>query len=916
MEAENSRVIPINIEEEMKSSYIDYSMSVIVSRALPDVRDGLKPVHRRVLYGMHELGLTAGAQYKKSARIVGEVLGKYHPHGDSSVYDTLVRMAQHFSMRYPLVDGQGNFGSVDGDSAAAMRYTEARMEKIAESMLSDIGKETVDTQENFDGTLQEPTVLPAAFPNMLVNGADGIAVGMATKIPPHNLGEAIDATVAYIDNPDIEISDLTDHLPAPDFPTGGIIYGYAGVREAYQTGRGRVVMRAKMHEEEIRSGREALVITEIPYQVNKATELERIADRVRQERIEGVSDLRDESDRDGLRIVVELKKDALPDVVKNQIYKHTRMQETFGVNMVALVNGRPRVLNLKEAIHHYVEHRHEIVVRRTEYDLRKAQDRAHILEGLTLALDHLDAVITIVRHSPDTEAARHNLMRGRYPRDLSEADLRELNVPLTPPVEAERGSDTVRQLLGDEYEEMVQRPDEGYWLTEEQARAILRLTLSRLTGMEREKIIGEYKDIIDEIKRLTAILDSRERRMGIIKEELLEVKEQFDDERRTEIDYTGGDIILEDLIERENVVVTLTHQGLTKRTPIDTYRSQGRGGVGMRGTGKRDDDYIEHLFVCHTHDVLLFFTDHGQCYWLRPFEIPEGSRTAKGRSIRNLIDIDADDRVRAVLSVSKDEFEDEDFLRSHYVLMATRQGQVKKTPLEDFSRPRSNGIIAISIEEGDELLEAALTEGDNTVVVASSGGRAVHFDEEDARPMGRNTQGVRGMRLEDGEEMVGMISVPPHMHDDLDVLAVAEHGYGKRTSLSDYRVQGRGGKGLITLNRTNRTGDLVAIKGVLGEEDLMIITVNGIMIRTSVDEISQMGRNTQGVRVINLKEGDAIADVTRVVIDEDEEVEASAEDAPDAESQDDAEADGAEGDTSTNGEMPNDDAEDAVRDAE
>jgi len=905
MEADDSRVIPINIEEEMKSSYIDYSMSVIVSRALPDVRDGLKPVHRRVLYGMHDLGLTAGAQYKKSARIVGEVLGKYHPHGDSSVYDTLVRLAQPFSMRYPLVDGQGNFGSVDGDSAAAMRYTEARMGKIAEEMLSDIGKETVDTQDNFDGTIQEPTVLPAAFPNMLVSGADGIAVGMATKIPPHNLGETIDATVAYIDDPEIEIDELMDHLPAPDFPTGGIIYGYAGVREAYHTGRGRVVMRAKMHEEEIRSGRRALVITEIPYQVNKATELERIANRVRQEKIEGVSDLRDESDRDGLRVVIELKQDAIPDVVKNQIYKHSRMQETFGVNMVALVNGRPKVLDLKEAIHHYVEHRHEIVVRRTEYDLRKAQDRAHILEGLTLALDHLDAVITIVRHSPDTEAARHNLMRGRYPHDLSEADLEELGVPLTPPIEADRAIDTVQQLLGDDYDEMAQTPEEGYWLTEDQARAILRLTLSRLTGLEREKIVDEYQDIIEEIKRLKAILDSRPRRMQIIKDELVEVKEEFDDERRTEIDYTGGDIILEDLIERENVVVTLTHQGLTKRTPIDTYRSQGRGGVGMRGTGRREDDFIEHLFVCHTHDVLLFFTDHGQCYWLRPFEIPEGGRTAKGRSIRNLIDIDAEDRVRAVLSVSKDDFEDEDFLQSHYVLMATRQGQVKKTPLEDFSRPRSTGIIGINIDEGDELLEAALTEGDNSVVVASSGGRAVHFDEDDARPMGRNTRGVRGMRLGDDEEMVGMISVPPEMYDDLDVLAVAENGYGKRTPLADYRVQGRGGKGLITLDRTDRTGDLVAIKGVLGEEDLMIITMNGIMIRTSVDEISQMGRNTQGVRVINLKDGDSIADVTRVVIEE-EEVE-------DAESPD---ADGEEDSPSTNGEMSGDDAADAVRDAE
>jgi len=901
MEADDSRIIPINIEEEMKSSYIDYSMSVIVSRALPDVRDGLKPVHRRVLYGMHELGLTAGASYKKSARIVGEVLGKYHPHGDSSVYDTLVRMAQDFSMRYPLVDGQGNFGSVDGDSAAAMRYTEARMEKIAEEMLADIGKETVGTQENFDGTMEEPTVLPAAFPNMLVNGADGIAVGMATKIPPHNLGETIDAVVATIDDPEIEIDDLMDHLPAPDFPTGGIIYGYRGVYDAYHTGRGRVIMRAKMHEEEIRPGREALVITEIPYQVNKANELERIADRVRQERIEGVADLRDESDRDGMRIVVELKRDAMPEVVKNQIYKHSRFQDTFGVNMVALVNGRPRVLNLKEAIHHYVEHRHEIVVRRTEYDLRKAQDRAHILEGLTLALDHLDAVITIVRHSPDTETARHNLMRGRYPDHLSEADLKELGVPLTPPVEEDAAMDTVQDLLGEEYEALVKRPEEGHWLTEDQARAILRLTLSRLTGMEREKIIGEYRDIIQEIQRLQSILGSRDLRMQIIRDELLEVKDAFDDERRTEIDYTGGDdIIIEDLIEREHVVVTITHQGLTKRTPIDTYRTQGRGGVGMRGTGKRDDDYIEHLFVCHSHDVLLFFTDHGQCYWLRPFEIPEGSRTAKGRSIRNLIQIDADDRVRAVLSVSKEDFEDEDFLNTHYVVMATRQGQVKKTVLEAFSRPRVDGIIGISVDEGDELLEASLTGGDHSIVVASSGGRAVHFHEDDARPMGRNTRGVRAMKLPGDQEMVGMISVAPEDRDDIDVLAIAEKGYGKRTPLSDYRVQGRGGKGLITLNKTRRTGRLVAIKGILGSEDIMIITENGIMIRTSVREISTMGRNTQGVKVINLKDGDSIADVTRVATEEDEE-----------ETTGDADDDAA-----TNGELDEDAARDAVEAAE
>jgi DNA gyrase subunit A len=885
----------------MKSSYIDYSMSVIVSRALPDVRDGLKPVHRRVLYGMHELGLTQGANYKKSARIVGEVLGKYHPHGDSSVYDTLVRMAQHFSMRYPLADGQGNFGSVDGDSAAAMRYTEARMTRVAEQMLTDIGKETVDTQENFDGTMEEPVVLPAAFPNMLVNGADGIAVGMATKIPPHNLGETIDATVAYIDDPDIEIDALMDHVPAPDFPTGGIIYGYAGVYEAYHTGRGRVVMRAKMHEEEVRSGRRALVVTELPYQVNKSREVERIADRVRQDRIEGIADLRDESDRDGLRIVIELKQGANAEIVKNQVYKHSRLQDTFGVNMVALVNGRPKVVTLKDAIQHYVEHRHEIVVRRTEYDLKKAQDRAHILEGLTLALDHLDAVITIIRHSPDTDTARHNLRRGTYPDGLSEDDLRQLNVPLTPPVESRQQpgeQDTVQALLGDEYAELVDQPEEGRWLTDAQANAILRLRLSRLTGLEREKIIGEYEDIIAKIKEFKRILASRERRMAIIKEELLKVKERFDDGRRTQIDYSGGDdIIIEDLIKRERVVVTITHQGLTKRTSIDTYRTQGRGGVGMRGTGKREDDFIEHLYVCHSHDVLLVFTDKGQCFWLRPFEIPEGSRTAKGRSIRQLIDIDPDDRVQAVINVRKEDFQSEAFLQTHHVLAATRQGMVKKTSLDAYSRPRSNGIIGIKIDEGDELLEATLTDGDHTVVVASSGGRAVHFDEADARPMGRNTRGVRGMKLPDDQEMVGMISVSPEKHDAMDVLAIAEHGYGKRTALADYRVQSRGGKGLITLNRTGRTGRLVSIRGVYGDEDLMIITENGIMIRTRVEEISTMGRNTQGVRVIDLRDGDNIADVTRVADNEESDEVEAAEASPNGEMSGDAETD-ATGDAS------------------
>ncbi|GIV57246.1 MAG: DNA gyrase subunit A [Rhodothermaceae bacterium] len=849
MEQEKKRIIPINIEEEMKSSYIDYSMSVIVSRALPDVRDGLKPVHRRVLYGMSELGLTPGSAYKKSARIVGEVLGKYHPHGDSAVYDTMVRMAQDFSMRYPLVDGQGNFGSIDGDAAAAMRYTEARMTRLAEEMLRDIGKETVDFRENFDGSLQEPEVLPAAFPNLLVNGTDGIAVGMATKIPPHNLGEAIDAVVAYIQNPDITIDALMQHLPAPDFPTGGIIYGYAGVREAYHTGRGRVIMRARMHEEEIRPGRLALIITEIPYQVNKSSLIEKIAALARDKRIDGIADLRDESDRDGMRIVIELKKDAVPLVVQNQLYKYTPCQQTFGVNMVALVNGRPRTLTLKDLIRHYVDHRHEVVVRRTQYDLRKAEARAHVLEGLTIALDHLDAVISIIRHSPDTDAAKVNLMAGVLPASLTMAQRERLGLPT--------------------HDEAL------FALTEAQADAILALRLSRLTGLERQKIEEEYRAVLQEIERLKSILASEALRMQIITDELLEIKEKYADARRTEIDYTGGDdLLMEDLIEDEQVVVTVSHQGLIKRTPVAEYRKQGRGGVGMRGSGMRDEDYIEHLFVSFNHDYLLFFTDQGRCYWLRVFEIPEGSRTSKGRSIRNLIQIDPEDRVRAVLAVRKEDFLDEDFLDTHYVLMATRRGQVKKTSLEAFSRPRVDGIIAIDIVEGDELIEAKLTDGNADVILASSSGLAIRFHEHDVRPMGRNTRGVRGISLGTGEQVVGMVVVPEG--EQPDVLAISARGYGKRTALEDYRIQARGGKGIITLKTTAKTGPLVSIKGVRETDDLMISTQNGLMIRMHVGDISVYGRNTQGVRLINLKPGDAIADVTRVVTEEEEEQEGAA----------------------------------------
>jgi len=840
MEQDDSRIIPINIEEEMKSSYIDYSMSVIVSRALPDIRDGLKPVHRRVLFGMSDLGLTAGSGYKKSARVVGEVLGKYHPHGDGSVYDTMVRMAQGFSMRSPLVDGQGNFGSIDGDAAAAMRYTEARMTRIAEEMLRDIQKETVNFQENFDGSLEEPSVLPAAIPNLLLNGSDGIAVGMATKIPPHNLKETIDAVIAYIDDNAIDIDGLMEHLPAPDFPTGGIIYGYAGVQEAYRTGRGRIVMRAKMHEEEIRAGRDALIITEIPYQVNKSSLLEKIAHYVKEKRIEGISDLRDESDRDGLRIVVEIKNDAMPLVVQNQLYKYTQCQQSFGVNMVALVNGRPKIITLKDAIRHYVRHRHEIVERRTRFDLRKAKERAHILEGLTIALDHLDQVITIIRHSDDTDTARANLTEGVYPEQLTAAQLERLGLP----------------------------PAEGsmFSLTQLQADAILALRLSRLTGLERQKIEQEYRNVLEEIDRLENILAERGLRMQIIKDELLDIREKYADERRTEIDLMGGgDFEMEDMIEEEQVVVTISHQALIKRTSLAAYRQQGRGGIGMKGTGKRDEDYVEHMFVSSTHDYLLYFTDDGQCYSLRVYEIPDGSRTAKGRSIRNLIQIDQGDRVRAVLAVPKAQFKDEAFRKTHYVMMATRKGLVKKTALEAFKRPLRSGIIAISVVEGDELIEARLTSGNAHVFLASSGGKAIRFDEKEARPMGRDTRGVRGISLREGEDVVGMVVVE---NGEREILAISKNGYGKRSRMEDYTPQGRGGMGRITLKTTEKVGPLVAIRDVVGDDDLMIVTQNGLMIRMNVGDISVLSRNTQGVRLIHLKKGDAIADVTRLVVEE------------------------------------------------
>ncbi|MEM0962438.1 MAG: DNA gyrase subunit A [Bacteroidota bacterium] len=870
----DSRIIPINIEEEMKSSYIDYSMSVIVSRALPDVRDGLKPVQRRVLYGMQELGLAAGRAHKKSARIVGEVLGKYHPHGDQSVYDALVRMAQDFNVRGPLVDGQGNFGSIDGDSAAAMRYTEARLTRLSEELLRDLDKETVDYTSNFDGSLNEPSVLPAALPNLLLNGASGIAVGMATNIPPHNLGELVRGIVAQIENPDISLDELMELIPAPDFPTGGVIYGIGGVREAYATGRGRVVMRAKMHEEELRGGREALIVTEIPYQVNKSTLIEQIAHSVRDKKVEGISDLRDESDRDGMRIVMELRRDAVPEVTKNQLFKYTRLQQTFGVNNVALVNGRPKTLGLKALIAHYIEHRHEIVVRRTEFELRKAEERAHILEGLTVALDHLDAVIAIIRHSGDTDEAKANLVAGLYPDRLTSEQRDRLGLPERQPVEitGEREA-TGYALTRDDFQP---RP----WLSEAQADAILALRLSRLTGLEREKIAAEYADILKEVERLQTILDNRELRMRIIADELREVAEKYADPRRSEIDIMGGgDIDLEDLIEDEHVVVTITHQGLVKRTSIDEYRAQNRGGTGHRGTGTRDEDFVEHLFTAGAHDYLLFFTDAGQCYWLRVYNVPEGSRTAKGRSIRNLIQIDAEDRVRAVLAIKKEDFRDDDFLENHFVLMATRQGLVKKTKLAAFRRPMVTGIIAIDIVDGDQLIEAKLTDGDTEILLGSSEGQAIRFHEADVRAMGRKSRGVRGMKLPDGERVVGMIAV---LRDGAQVLTISENGYGKRTPVETlredgetnsnytFRKQSRGGKGVLAQKTTSKTGRLVALKSVLDDDQLMIATEAGIMIRMAVADISTQGRNTQGVRVLRLKENDAIGDVARLVLDDEE----------------------------------------------
>ena len=822
------KIIPITIENEMESSYIDYSMSVIVSRALPDVRDGLKPVHRRALYGMSELGMLHNRGYKKSARIVGEVLGKYHPHGDSAVYDTIVRMVQDFSLRYPLVDGQGNFGSIDGDSAAAMRYTEVRMDRIAEELLTDINKETVDYQANFDDTLQEPTVMPGSLPNLLINGSSGIAVGMATNMPPHNISEVVDGITAYIDNSDIEINDLMQHISAPDFPTGGIIYGYEGVKEAYETGRGKITLRARANTEELRGGREQIVITEIPYQVNKSTLIQKIAELVNQEKITEIAEVRDESDREGIRVVIILKRSANAGVVLNQLFKYTQMQTTFGVINLALVKGRPKIMGLKELIHHYVEHRIDVVIRRTIYDLEQAEARAHILEGLKIALDNLDEVIATIRASKNPAVAGLELRKK-------------------------------------------------FALTDIQAKAILEMRLQKLTGLERDKIDTEYSEIVDKIAGFRRILSDRVIQNEIIKEELADIKSRYGDERRTQIVFSADDFSIEDMIADEDVVVTISNKGFIKRMPVSGYRRQRRGGKGMKGTTTRDEEYVEHLFVATNHNYILFFTERGQCYWLKVYEIPEGGRLARGRAIVNLIEIDKGDSIKAFVPVKT--LDDENYVKNHSIIMATQEGQIKKTSLESYSRPRRDGIIAINIREDDSLLSAKLTDGDSNIILANRNGRAIRFHEKDVREMGRNTSGVRGMSLGSGDEIVDMVVIR-NTHE-ATVLAISENGYGKRSLVDDYREQSRGGKGVITLKITPKTGELIALKEVTDNDDLMIITERGKVIRMSCKSIRTMGRNTQGVRMMRLDAEGNIAAVTRVVNeDEDDDTLGIADSAP------------------------------------
>ncbi len=831
--ADGEKIIQINIEDEMKSAYIDYSMSVIVSRALPDVRDGFKPVHRRVLYGMQDLGVYSNRPHKKSARIVGEVLGKYHPHGDSSVYDTMVRMAQDWSLRYPLVDGQGNFGSVDGDSPAAMRYTEARLKKVAEEMLSDLDKETVDFRPNFDESLNEPTVLPTKIPNLLVNGASGIAVGMATNMAPHNLSEVVDATVAYIDNNDIDIAELMQHVKAPDFPTGGIIYGYEGVKEAFETGRGRIVLRAKANIEEV-DGKEAIIVSEIPYQVNKAEMIKKTAELINDKKIEGISDIRDESDRNGMRIVYELKRDAIPNVVLNKLFKFTQLQTSFSVNNIALVDGRPQLLNLKELIHHFVEFRHEVVIRRTQYELKKAEERAHILEGLIIASDNIDEVIKMIRASNSPEEARESLMKR-------------------------------------------------FELSDIQARAIVEMRLRQLTGLEQDKLRSEYADLMELIKDLKDILARVERRMQIIKDELNYVKEKYGDERRSLIEYAASEMRIEDLIADDEVVVTISHAGYIKRTNLAEYKVQNRGGVGSRGSATRDKDFLEHLFVATNHNYLLIFTEKGKCFWMRVYEIPEGNKTSKGRAIQNLLNIEQDDKVKAYINVN--DLKDVDYVNNNFIIMCTKKGIIKKTSLEAYSRPRTNGINAINIREDDELLEAKLTNGTNEIVLAVKSGRAIRFNESTVRPMGRTASGVRGVNMEETDEVVGMICINDPATET--ILVVSDHGYGKRSYLNDpedgepvYRITNRGGKGVKTINITEKTGPLCSIQSVTDEDDLMIITENGVTIRMHMDEIRVMGRAAQGVRLINLKGKETIAAIAKVPRSDEDENEG--EDNPDS----------------------------------
>ena len=821
--SEGEKLIPINIEDEMKSAYIDYSMSVIVSRALPDVRDGLKPVHRRVLFGMHDLGVNSRSAHKKSARIVGEVLGKYHPHGDTSVYDAMVRMAQEWSMRYLLIDGQGNFGSVDGDSPAAMRYTEARMRKISEEILADIDKETVDFKLNFDDTLEEPTVMPTRVPTLLINGATGIAVGMATNMPPHNLTEVINGTLAFMDNNDIEIDELMTHIKAPDFPTGGVIYGYEGVREAFKTGRGRVVMRAKVGFEEV-DGRECIIVTEIPYQVNKADMIKRTADLVNDKKIDGIANIRDESDRNGMRIVYILKRDATPNVVLNTLYKFTQLQSSFSVNNIAIVKGRPQMLNLKDLIHYFVEHRHDVVTRRTQFELKKAEARAHILEGLIIASDNIDEVIALIKASKSTEEAREKLI-------------------------------------------------ERFQLSDIQSRAIVEMRLRQLTGLEQDKLRTEYDEIMKLIEHLKALLADVNLRIALIKEELTEIRDKYGDERRSQIEYSGGDVSIEDLIADENVVITISHAGYIKRTNLTEYKTQNRGGVGQKSAGTRDQDFLEHMFVATNHQYMMFFTQKGKCFWMRVYEIPEGSKTAKGRAIQNLVNIESDDKVKAFICTQ--DLKDKDYINSHNLIMVTKKGQVKKTSLEKYSKPRVNGVAAITIKEGDELLEAKLTNGESQIILAVKSGKLVRFEETKTRPMGRTASGVRGITLKDDtDEVIGMVTVDKDDVNDSQILVVTENGYGKRTKLVDedgedvYRITNRGGKGVKTLNITEKTGKLISINAVTDADDLMIINKSGLTIRMAIEDLRVMGRATQGVKLINLKGKDSIAAVTKVMKDD------------------------------------------------